>query len=111
MWGATNASRVHGRVKALARAFGDHDSYGADLTFLDHEIYPLVRDEVYAHDAYSCSKYPGSVPFPTKRLRTFQHVGQVFDERDRPRLDDIDSFMRGVLAPVACRRVPDWVYG
>lgn len=57
------------------------------------------------------TRFPGSVPFPTKRPRNFQHVGQVFDEFDRPRMDDVDSFLRGNLAPLECRQRDDWIYG
>lgn len=41
MWGATSASKVSGKMKQLARGFLDKDSYGADLNFLDQEVYPM----------------------------------------------------------------------
>jgi hypothetical protein len=40
-----------------------------------------------------------------------QHVGQVFFQEGMPQLTDIDCCMRGVLAPVLCRKEPEWVYG
>ncbi|KAJ8602294.1 hypothetical protein CTAYLR_007846 [Chrysophaeum taylorii] len=111
MWGATNRSAVAGKMRALAARFLDHDSYGADLKFLEESVYPLVADEIYAHDAYTCYKHATSFPFPTQRPRNFQHVGQVFDEFDQPRMDDIDSYLRGVETPPGCRRHLDWIYG
>lgn len=82
------------------------------LLILNYLLFPRrVADEIYAHDSYTCYKYPGSVPFPTKRPRNLQHVGQVFDEYDNPRMDDIDSFMRGHPTPVECRGQADWNYG
>ena len=38
LWGATRRSAVAGRVAELAHAFEDHDSYGADLIFLEREL-------------------------------------------------------------------------
>ena len=43
--------------------------------------------------------------------RTYQHVGQVFDENDNVRLNDIDGFIRGVPVPGSCRKRADWIYG
>ena len=111
MWGATNSTAVAGHMRRFAKAFSDHDTYGADLSFLDTVIFPLVQADLLAHDAFSCFKYINSRPFPTQRKRSFQHVGQVFDDFDRPRMDDIDSFLRGRPAPPACRGHPDWTYG
>ena len=38
-------------------------------------------------------------------------MAQVFDARGRPRLDDVDAFLRGNPAPAACRGEAAWVYG
>ena len=111
MWGATKRSRVHGAIAALAADFSDHDSYGADLDFLDVKVLPLVLHDILAHDAYTCDSFPGSKPFPTRRPFDFQHVGQVFDADGKPRLDDVDSFIRGRPVPANCRGDPAWTYG
>jgi hypothetical protein len=50
-------------------------------------------------------------PYPTKRPPTYQHVGQVFDANDSPRLFDIEGFIRGVPIPSKCRKNVDWIYG
>jgi len=44
-------------------------------------------------------------------FRTYQHVGQVFDDQDNIRLMDIDGFIRGVPVPGSCRKRADWIYG
>ena len=62
-------------------------------------------------NAYSCERFPGSTSFPTPRPRNYQHVGQVFDAEERSRQSDIDGFIRGVEAPIACRRRPEWIHG
>ncbi len=72
---------------------------------------PEVRGSNLAHDAYTCTKYPNSRPFPTRRPLDYQHVGQVFWGDGRPRQDDIDSFMIGREVPPACRGKPDWAFG
>uniref|UniRef100_A0A7S3NI40 Uncharacterized protein n=1 Tax=Aureoumbra lagunensis TaxID=44058 RepID=A0A7S3NI40_9STRA len=112
LWGATNASRISGKLRTMASHFPDHESYGADLNFLTTEILPLIEHNILSHDSYTCLKYqPNARPFPTQRPHNFQHVGQVFDEFDQPRMDDIDSFLRGNPVPEPCRGRTHWTYG
>ena len=87
------------------------DEYSADLHFLEQKIWPDVKDKQLSHDSYCCDRYPNTKPFPTRRAITYQHVGQVFDAEDNPRLMDIDGFMRGVPTPGSCRKKADWIYG
>lgn len=99
-------------MQSLVEAHYDKEQYGADLNFLKDVVWPLVSHDALGHDAYSCAKFPGSAKgFPTMRPRDFQHVGQVFDASDQPRLSDIDGWIRGVEVPKECRRHPDWKYG
>ena len=70
----------------------------------------MKRDQL-GHDAYTCTKYPNSRPFPTKRPDNYQHVGQVFNERDEFRARDINGYMRGRKIPKPCRKRDDWWYG
>mmetsp|Transcript_21475 Transcript_21475/g.72799 ORF Transcript_21475/g.72799 Transcript_21475/m.72799 type:complete len:249 (+) Transcript_21475:855-1601(+) len=111
MWGATRRSAVHGKMQELAAAFSNHDVYGADLDFLQQAVYPIIQGDVVAHDAYTCESFKGSRPFPTRRPEDYQHVGQVFDAEDRPRMDDVESFTRGLQTPKSCRKKPEWIYG
>ena len=100
-------------MTGLVASYWNKETYGADLSFLQEIIWPRVQacKSHLAHDAYTCEKYPHTKPFPTKRPRNFQHVGQVFDAADQPRMDDIDGFMRGRVVPDKCRRRPEWKYG
>jgi hypothetical protein len=83
----------------------------ADLHFLESKVWPLVKEKQIAHDAYCCDRYPNAQPFPTRRYKTYQHVGQVFSADDSPRMADIDGFIRGVPVPAKCRKKPEWIYG
>ena len=100
-------------MTGLVSAYWNKETYGADLSFLQEVIWPRVKacGKHLSHDAYSCEKYPHAKPFPTKRRRDFQHVGQVFDAADKPRMGDIDGFIRGRGAPVQCRKRDEWRYG
>ena len=83
----------------------------ADLHFLQSKVWPEIKDKQLSHDAYCCDRYPNTKPFPTRRYKNYQHVGQVFDGEDHPRMMDIDGFIRGVPVPGKCRKNTDWIYG
>jgi hypothetical protein len=109
MWGGIKGAFPHMDKSILA--WENKNEYMADLHFLADVIWPEIKDKQLAHDSYCCDRYPHTKPFPTKRPMTYQHVGQVFDEFDRPRLTDIDGFIRGVPIPSSCRKEPEWIYG
>jgi hypothetical protein len=98
-------------MEKLIKKWSARDQYGADLNFLTQAVWPLVKNNQIAHDAYSCHKYPNSKPFPTQRPDDFQHVGQVFFQDDRIRVSDIDCCMRGRETPMQCRKNKAWIYG
>ena len=109
LWGAVRGAvpvHVGQQLKSSqGRAYGD------DLTFLAKSVWPTVQHNVLMHDAYGCYKWAGSRPFPTKRRHDYQHVGQVFDAGDKPRMGDIDNYIRGRPVPQQCRLRDDWLYG
>jgi len=109
MWGG-----VKGAIKDLrgqALAFGKFKHKWADMDFLDKVIWPQVKDDTLAHDSYTCEKFPGSRPFPTRRNVDFEFVGQVWMTKFVPRQRFIDCCMRGKPAPLACRKKPEWDNG
>ena len=110
LWGGVRGC-IPGGLAEEVRRFSNKQGYGGDLQFLNEVVWPRVKHDQMAHDAYTCRKYPNSKPFPTKRPDNYQHVGQVFDAAGRTRGDDIDSFTRGVVVPPACRGRPEWTYG
>ena len=85
-------------------------TYGEDMDFLNQNIWPLIREEQFSHDAYCCEAFPNAHPFPTKRYSNYQHVGQVFNYLDEPVQSHIDD-IRGKAIPIACRGHPEWIYG
>lgn len=99
-------------MQGLVRKWSNKEDYGADLTFLNSVLWPMIdKGDQISHDAYCCKQYPNAKPFPTKRPDNYLHVGQVFDEDDKPRMDDIDQFIRNKDIPHACRKMPTWRYG
>ena len=109
MWGGIKGAikDMEGKIKA----WSSRDEYMADLHFLEQQVWPEIKTTQVAHDSYCCDRFPNARPYPSQRDMTYQHVGQVFDEHNNPRLMDIDGFIRGVPVPGSCRKHADWIYG
>jgi len=115
MWGGVSGVITK---EILEKAIGDMEKtgqseYGDDQRFLRNVVYPLHSDgDATEHDSYSCKRWKAA-PFPTKRSSNLQHVGQVFDGNNQPRMGDIDCCMRGKRneSPGECRKEPDWTHG
>ena len=109
MWGAVKGALP--QMEEEITKWSSRDEYMADLHFLEKRIWPAVKENQISHDSYCCDRFPNTKPYPTRRSKLYQHVGQVFDSSDNPRLMDIDGFIRGVPIPVSCRKQSDWIYG
>jgi len=109
LWGGTKGAIND--MTEMVKSWSNKNNYGADLQFLNQIVWEKVKNNQIGHDAYSCNDFPNSKPFPTKRYNNYQHVGQVFDEFDRPRMDDINRFIRNKEIPMQCRKKPEWKYG
>lgn len=109
MWGGTKDALPE--MQKLVDAWEARNEYMADLHFLEERVWPLIKRSHIAHDSYCCDRFPHTHPYPTQRYANYQHVGQVFDELDRPRLTDIDGFIRAVPIPSSCRKNAEWIYG
>ncbi len=68
--------------------WGVRDSYLEDMNFLNHVIWPKLRNHSYCVDTVSCQHWTGAHPFRMKR-RGYEHVGQVYNEFDLGRPDDM----------------------
>ena len=77
-------------MKGLMEAWSNKGEYFQDMAFLTDVVWSLVQDRQLSHDAYCCTQFPYTVPFPTKRYSNYQHVGQVFDHDNQPRMTDVD---------------------
>jgi len=62
--------------------------YFDDMNFLNNIIWPRVVRHAYCTDSVSCERWQNAVPFPVSR-RGYEHVGQVYDEHERPRVVDV----------------------
>ena len=113
LWGGTRGC-IPGGIGTIIRdgKFKKMDGYMQDIYLLTDLVWPLVESSHTGHDAYSCSQF-ASRPFPTRRDDNYQHVGQVFDKDDNPRMGDINGFIRGRKNDPKCRPVDhqDWIYG
>lgn len=109
MWGGIKDAVPE--MNELVEAWNSRNEYMADLHFLEQQVWPLVKHKQLSHDSYCCDRFPHCRPYPTRRYFNYQHVGQVFDEFDQPRLTDIDGFIRGVPTPSSCRKKAEWIYG
>jgi len=113
MWGGVKGAfdDIGGLQNQMKKIAGKKTQYMGDMNFLNEGIYPMIKSKALSHDAYCCGKFENSRPFPTKRPSNYQHVGQVFNAEDQPRMSDINGFIRGKVVPPQCRRREDWVYG
>ncbi|KAG0722107.1 hypothetical protein GWK47_045104 [Chionoecetes opilio] len=108
MWGGCgswHASATPALRRRLFRWCTRRAPPSVDQLYINLLLWPLIRRNLTAHDAYHCSAHPGSTPFPTRRrgrdfvgMRTYrpQHA---HDALSRP-------------CPAACRppRHQDWLY-
>jgi hypothetical protein len=93
LWGA-HRSALNGLIKLPWRHLttGMAKGYGQDLHFLANVIWPRVKSSALCHDSVSCNKWPRAVAVPVPR-QGLQHIGQVFDEFEVPRQEDLDLLM------------------
>lgn len=62
------------------------EAYLQDMDFLNDVIWPIAKDDVVQHDAFSCHKFGGGKPFPTPR-QGLEHVGSVYIEGQMRKMD------------------------
>ena len=76
----------------------DLDAFFADMHFLNGQVWPLIRDDVFIHDCWTCVSMGGICPNATRSPRGF-HMGGVFDQHNVPRQGDIDLLLRAPQSP------------
>ncbi|ESO11042.1 hypothetical protein HELRODRAFT_190286 [Helobdella robusta] len=72
---------------------GLSSKYFSDMSFLQTHLWPKVVSYAYCSDSVSCDRWPNSFPFSVRRYG-FDHVGQVYDERDIGRRVDLKILQR-----------------
>lgn len=99
LWGGTHDSVP--QMAYLLSAQTMNDNYLSDMDFLNAMVWPLARQSVMQHDAFSCSKFGGGTGFPLPRVG-WEHVGGVYIDRTL-REGDVD-LLRKATPPTACTR-------
>lgn len=82
--GIAGSFRMQGLMSLWLPGRENVDDYGMDQQFLCEMVWPFVMQDVLQHDSFSSKAYPGSKPFPTKRVGK-RFCGEVFDENENPR--------------------------
>ncbi|MBN9120700.1 MAG: hypothetical protein J0I06_16385, partial [Planctomycetes bacterium] len=88
---------VRGALAGIAReveAWPRKANYGDDQAFLQHVVYPRVRDAALIHD--SCApEYGGNVrPFPTDHGPAYRFVGERIFEDEHHSAEDKEALIR-----------------
>ncbi|XP_027217155.2 uncharacterized protein [Penaeus vannamei] len=102
-WHREVLERIRGTVFRFSRK-ESHASYYDQVNEVRF-LWPTIQKSLIAHDSYLCKYFPGSRPFPTRRVnRTF--VGM------RRYRKDFKGDMVKIPCPVACRppKHKDWEY-
>ena len=87
----------------LIASFPTDSNYLTDMVFLNRLVWPLAMYTALQHDAFTCVEFEGAAPYPVSVDRTNgQHVGQVFDAKDRGRRNDMDALIHA-KQPDACK--------
>ena len=89
MWGGT-PSGLRGILRRNFKdiMYGFREDYFEDMNFLIKVLWPRVKSHAYCVDSVSCDRWEGAVPYPIPRM-AYEHVGQVFDEHELARPDDV----------------------
>ena len=78
MWGSVRGALPS--VVALIKGGGAADAYLADMNFLTRSVWPIARQSVLQHDAFSCQaggRYGKGYPIPRTR-EGGEHLGAVY---------------------------------
>lgn len=95
MWGGMNRDlnqNLQLRNRFLAK--GGTWQKGYDQHLLTDILWPVAQKDMTSHDSYLCRQYPGSEPWPTRRVDG-EFVGDAFPWENEPR--------KPKVCPAACR--------
>jgi hypothetical protein len=106
LWGGTKGS-LKRKMSDMINEWPNKNEYIQDMTFLKENVYPLVKDNHVAHDAYHCQYFPNTRPFPTRRVNK-EIVGGRYDENDVPFAEDANLL---TIVPEPCRKRGTWTLG
>jgi hypothetical protein len=112
MWGGTRGAILKATGKTMLTLAQDfkQGGYSSDLTFLTSQVWPKIKKDQISHDSYSCLAWPNAYSLPDRRSDAYEHVGQVFIN-GKPRMNDIDGYIRNKPNSKMCRRHPENTWG
>ena len=100
LWGARRGALP--QVMELISRFPTDSNYLTDMNFLNKLVWPIAMDDSMQHDAFTCEEFEGSLAYPVPVDRRGHHVGQVFDEHNKGRPNDMQALLQAPQ-PAACR--------
>ncbi|XP_053381187.1 uncharacterized protein LOC123552226 isoform X2 [Mercenaria mercenaria] len=98
MWGGTWEAIPN--MEHLLQHQVMNDNYLQDMDFLNSVVWPIAQPSVYQHDSFSCDRFGGGHPFPSKRVG-LEHVGSVYIN-GKMRKTDTD-ILSNAKAPAQCQ--------
>ena len=82
LWGGVRGC-IPGGWPEEVRKFSNKQGYGGDLQFLNEVVWPRVKHDQMAHDAYTCRKYPNSQDPSDEAPGQPPHAGGGLRRHDR----------------------------
>jgi hypothetical protein len=75
MWCASAASFAF--LQLQLSEISRSEAYLSDMVWLNERVWSTAARDVLQHDAFSCDKFGGGLPFPSVRVG-WEHVGSVY---------------------------------
>ncbi|XP_045197646.1 uncharacterized protein LOC123552226 isoform X1 [Mercenaria mercenaria] len=98
MWGGTREAIPN--MESLLQREVMNDNYVQDMDFLNSIVWPIAQHSVYQHDSFSCDRFGGGHPFPSKRVG-LEHVGSVYINGEMRKTDT--DILNNTKTPAQCQ--------
>ncbi|XP_045201499.2 uncharacterized protein LOC123555035 [Mercenaria mercenaria] len=98
MWGGTREAIPNMELLLKHRVM--NDKYLQDMNFLNSIVWPIAQHSVYQHDSFSCDRFGGGHPFPSKRVG-LEHVGSIYINGKMRKIDT--DILNNSKAPAQCQ--------
>ena len=110
LWGCTkDCFSESQKITLIEYIKNGKGGYMQDMYFLADFIYPIIKNNLIAHDSYHCEKFKDSIPFPTER-KNYETVGDIWNEDDTSEKSS-KVFLVNMKSPETCRKKKEWLNG